>query len=104
MYECNCTDMQHANLIVPSAMRQALKRLGYVDTYHMYSVFENPPDCDMWKEAFAAKSTEKARNSKGRTGINCFAIVRYGELLAADILRLTLVAGRVRLTDSGLHP
>lgn len=48
--------------MVPSAaMRQALKRLGYVDTYHMDSAFENPPDCDMWKEAFAAKFYGKGK-------------------------------------------
>lgn len=37
-------------------MRVALKRLGYVDTYHMMSTsVENPPDCSMWIDAFDAK-------------------------------------------------
>jgi hypothetical protein len=38
------------------AIRAALKRLGYVDTYHMMSAsIENPMDCLMWQAAFAAK-------------------------------------------------
>lgn len=38
------------------AMREAMKQLGYVDTYHMMSAsIENPPDCLMWQDAFAAK-------------------------------------------------
>jgi hypothetical protein len=37
-------------------MRQAMKELGYVDTYHMMSTsVENPPDALMWLDAFAAK-------------------------------------------------
>jgi len=37
-------------------MREAMKQLGYVDTYHMMSAsIENPPDCLMWQDAFAAK-------------------------------------------------
>lgn len=37
-------------------MRQAMKDLGYVDTYHMMSTsIENPPDALMWRDAFAAK-------------------------------------------------
>ncbi|KAI9734172.1 MAG: hypothetical protein M1818_006944 [Claussenomyces sp. TS43310] len=37
-------------------MRQAMKELGYVDTYHMMSAsIENPPDCLLWRDAFAAK-------------------------------------------------
>ena len=37
-------------------MRQAMKELGYVDTYHMMSAsIENPPDALMWRDAFAAK-------------------------------------------------
>lgn len=43
-------------------MRGALKELGYVDTYHMDSCMENPPDCDLWAEALDAKF-----NGKGRT-------------------------------------
>ncbi len=42
-------------------MRKALKDLGYIDTYHMDSVFENPPDADMWQEAFAAKYHGKGK-------------------------------------------
>ncbi|KAG0650201.1 hypothetical protein D0Z07_3313 [Hyphodiscus hymeniophilus] len=38
------------------AMREAMKELGYVDTYHMMSAsIENPPDALMWRDAFAAK-------------------------------------------------
>lgn len=39
----------------------ALKQLGYVDTYHMKSVFENPMDCQMWIEAFEAKYLGKGK-------------------------------------------
>src|SRR5271155_3453576 len=39
-----------------TAMRAAMKQLGYVDTYHMMSAsIENPPDCLLWQDAFAAK-------------------------------------------------
>ncbi len=42
------------------AIREALKRLGYVDTYHMMSAsVENPPDCAYWKAAFEAKYENK---------------------------------------------
>ncbi|KAI9741367.1 MAG: hypothetical protein M1834_003084 [Cirrosporium novae-zelandiae] len=38
------------------SLRAALKRLGYQDTYHMMCAsVENPPDCLMWSDAFAAK-------------------------------------------------
>ena len=38
------------------ALRSALQELGYTDTYHMMSAsVENPPDCLMWQDAFAAK-------------------------------------------------
>lgn len=59
--KCNCTDFQYANPMVRSAMRHALRHLGYIDTYQMDSVFENPPDCDMWQEAFAAKFHGKGK-------------------------------------------
>jgi hypothetical protein len=40
----------------PTALRQALQTLGYVDTYHMMSAsVENPPDCLMWRDALIAK-------------------------------------------------
>lgn len=39
-----------------SALRTALKELGFSDCYHMMSAsVENPPDCLMWQDAFAAK-------------------------------------------------
>ncbi|RFU27976.1 hypothetical protein B7463_g8363, partial [Scytalidium lignicola] len=39
-----------------SSMREAMKELGYMDTYHMMSVsIENPPDALLWQDAFAAK-------------------------------------------------
>jgi len=38
------------------SLRAALKRLGYEDCYHMLSAStENPPDCLLWQDAFAAK-------------------------------------------------
>ena len=37
-------------------MRAAMKRLGYVDTYHMMNCsIENPPDALMWMDALRAK-------------------------------------------------
>lgn len=46
-------------LITPSthtALRHALRKLGFNDTYHMLSAStENPPDCLMWSDALAAK-------------------------------------------------
>ncbi|KAI1159886.1 P-loop containing nucleoside triphosphate hydrolase protein [Nemania serpens] len=39
-----------------TSLRQALKRLGYEDTYHMMSTsVENPLDCLLWQQAFEAK-------------------------------------------------
>lgn len=39
-----------------ASLRDALKILGYTDTYHMMSAsVENPPDCLCWQDAFAAK-------------------------------------------------
>ncbi|KAH8197791.1 hypothetical protein TruAng_008038 [Truncatella angustata] len=39
-----------------TSLRAALKRLGYEDTYHMMSAsVENPLDCLLWQQAFAAK-------------------------------------------------
>ncbi|MCJ1456574.1 hypothetical protein MMC28_006935 [Mycoblastus sanguinarius] len=37
------------------SIRVALKRLGFEDTYHMDCLFENPPDIDLWHQAFMAK-------------------------------------------------
>ena len=42
-------------------MRVALKELGYVDTYHMDSSMENPPDCNLRAKALDAKFNEKGR-------------------------------------------
>lgn len=39
-----------------ASLREALKQLGVDDCYHMMSAsVENPPDCLMWSDAFAAK-------------------------------------------------
>lgn len=39
-----------------ASLRTALKQLGFDDCYHMMSAsVENPPDCLMWQDAFAAK-------------------------------------------------
>lgn len=38
------------------ALRQALRTLGYNDTYHGYvAALENPRDCELWYEALRAK-------------------------------------------------
>ncbi|KAL9069324.1 MAG: hypothetical protein Q9161_005604 [Pseudevernia consocians] len=37
------------------SIRVALKQLGFNDTYHMDCLFENPPDIDLWRQAFLAK-------------------------------------------------
>ena len=42
-------------------MRLALKQLGYIDTYHMQSVWENRMDSEMWIEAFEAKYFGKGK-------------------------------------------
>jgi hypothetical protein len=47
------------------AIRKALKQLGYEDCYHYFSVLiENPPDSDMWVEAFEAKFEGKGTFGK----------------------------------------
>lgn len=46
----------------PTALRIALNQLGYNDTYHMMNAsVENPPDCLMWQDAFAAKYDKKGK-------------------------------------------
>jgi hypothetical protein len=48
------------------AIRTALKRLGYMDTYHMMSAsVETPPDCAYWKAAFEFKYENKGE------GLSC---------------------------------
>lgn len=43
-------------LTMVPALRQALQRLGYLNTYHMMRAsVENPPDCLMWHDALMAK-------------------------------------------------
>ena len=42
-------------LMPRTAIRVALKQLGFNDTYHMDCLFENPPDMDLWRRAFLAK-------------------------------------------------
>lgn len=47
------------------ALRTALRELGYVDTYHMMNAsVENPPDCLMWQDAFAAIYDGKGKFGK----------------------------------------
>lgn len=50
-----------------NSLRHALFTLGYHDVYHYSSLFENPPDLDMWLEALHAKYGAAARPySSGR--------------------------------------
>ncbi|KAH7310497.1 P-loop containing nucleoside triphosphate hydrolase protein [Stachybotrys elegans] len=45
-----------------ASMRAAMKKLGYVDTYHMMSCsIENPPDALMWMDALTAKYDGKGK-------------------------------------------
>ncbi|KAL8827164.1 MAG: hypothetical protein Q9170_007122 [Blastenia crenularia] len=41
------------------AMQAALEELGYGPCYHMQHCFQNPTDCDMWREALEAKYHNK---------------------------------------------
>lgn len=51
-----------ARLTQLSAMRAAMKQLGYVDTYHMMNCsVENPPDALMWMDALRAKYENKGK-------------------------------------------
>ena len=61
MFRDNLVDFRDTNSKICAAMRAALKELGYLDTYHMDAVFENPPDLDMWQDAFAAKYHNKGK-------------------------------------------
>ncbi|KAK4960617.1 hypothetical protein LTR10_003513 [Elasticomyces elasticus] len=48
-----------------ASLRIALKELGFDDCYHMMSAsVENPPDCLMWSDAFAAKYDGKGTFSR----------------------------------------
>ena len=38
-----------------TAIRDALRQLGFHDTYHMSSVEENPSDIELWNQALLAK-------------------------------------------------
>lgn len=42
-------------LMPTTAIRIALKQLGFSDAYHMDCLFENPSDIDLWRQAFLAK-------------------------------------------------
>lgn len=53
--------VRHHKLMPSTAIRIALKQLGFNDTYHMDSLFENPPDMDLWREAFLAKFKNQGR-------------------------------------------
>ena len=44
-----------------TAIRDALRLLGYHDTYHMSSVEENPPDIELWSKALLAKFKGKGK-------------------------------------------
>ncbi|KAF7537002.1 hypothetical protein G7Z17_g12947 [Cylindrodendrum hubeiense] len=45
-----------------ASMRAAMKKLGYVDTYHMMNCsIENPPDALMWMDALTAKYDKKGK-------------------------------------------
>ncbi|KAF2159494.1 hypothetical protein M409DRAFT_70949 [Zasmidium cellare ATCC 36951] len=46
------------------SMRSALNTLGYPNTYHFSSFYENVRDCDVWQELFAAKFEGKGTVTK----------------------------------------
>lgn len=39
----------------------ALKEMGYVDCYHMINAIQNPPDAEMWTDAFNAQLYGKGK-------------------------------------------
>ncbi|KAL8689049.1 MAG: hypothetical protein Q9218_005186 [Villophora microphyllina] len=53
--------LRTGTLCKPSSMQAALEELGYGPCYHMYYCFQNPMECDMWREALEAKFQNKGR-------------------------------------------
>jgi len=88
-------------------MRIAMKILGYEDTYHMMSAsMENPPDCLMWQDAFAAKF-----NGEGHFGRkewdqllgHCQAVCDWPAVAFAKELIEAYPEAKVILTTRDVH-
>ncbi|PYH31858.1 sulfotransferase family protein [Aspergillus neoniger CBS 115656] len=85
------------------SLRQALRALGYNDTYHGYAaVLENPRDCEMWLAALSAKYEGKGRPF-GREEFDqilghCQAVSDFPAACFADELIQTYPEAKVILT------
>ena len=49
---------RNAKLTTSTAIREALKILGFDETYHMVNASQNPKDNELWMDALKAKTQE----------------------------------------------
>nr|GAT50656.1 predicted protein [Mycena chlorophos] len=50
-----------------ASMHSALVQLGYNEVHHMFAVFTNPMDADLWREAFEARFEGKGEPGPWKT-------------------------------------
>lgn len=87
-----------------AALRQALRALGYNDTYHGYmAALENPRDCELWYEALRAKY-DGIGNPFGREDFdqllgNCQAVCDFPAAAFSRELIEAYPEAKVILTD-----
>jgi hypothetical protein len=90
-----------------SSMREAMKQLGYVDTYHMMSAsIENPPDALLWRAAFDAKYNNGpafTRADWDQLLGHCQAVCDWPAIAFASELMAAYPEAKVILTNRDVH-
>ncbi|KAL4800098.1 NAD dependent epimerase/dehydratase [Aspergillus venezuelensis] len=86
------------------SLRQALRALGYNDTYHGYlATLENPRDCELWYEALQAKydgvGKPFGREEFDQLLGNCQAVCDFPAAAFAEELIEAYPEAKVILTD-----
>ncbi|KAM3506239.1 hypothetical protein MY11210_007635 [Beauveria gryllotalpidicola] len=91
-----------------ASMRAAMKRLGYVDTYHMMNCsIENPSDALMWMDALTAKYDGKGpkftRAEWDQLLGHCQAVCDWPSIAFAKELIEAYPEAKVVLTNRDVH-
>jgi hypothetical protein len=88
-------------------MREAMRQLGYVDTYHMMSAsIENPPDALLWRAAFAAKYNNGpafTRADWDQLLGHCEAVCDWPAIAFASELIAAYPEAKIILTNRDVH-
>ncbi|KAJ9144632.1 NAD dependent epimerase/dehydratase [Pleurostoma richardsiae] len=92
-----------------ASMREAMRRLGYNDTYHMMSCsIENPPDALMWMDALTAKYDGEGkpftREDWDQLLGNCQAVCDWPAVAFAKELIEAYPEAKVVLTTRDVDP